>query len=67
MYMVVANLLQKRQNYVSLARGGYAMLIAYLADVGIDLTEWIVGAECDKSPKKGKSGMLCFIKFSWVK
>nr|CAB3266834.1 TBC1 domain family member 23-like [Phallusia mammillata] len=55
MYMVVANLLQKRQTYVSLARGGYAMLVAYLADVGIDLTEWIVGAECEKSPSKGQS------------
>ncbi|XP_076804754.1 TBC1 domain family member 23-like [Clavelina lepadiformis] len=54
MYMVVANLLQKHQTYVSVARGGYASLLDYLTEVGIDLSEWIVGAECPVvSQKKG--------------
>jgi len=52
MYMVVANLLQKRQTYVSVARGGYAVLIEYLSDVGIDLSEWIVGADRPDSSNK---------------
>ena len=44
MYMVVANLLQKRKTYISVAKGGYKSLLEYLTDVGIDLSEWIVGS-----------------------
>ena len=45
MYMVVANLLQKRKTYISVAKGGYRSLLEYLTDVGIDLSEWIVGSD----------------------
>uniref|UniRef100_H2Z092 TBC1 domain family member 23 n=1 Tax=Ciona savignyi TaxID=51511 RepID=H2Z092_CIOSA len=45
MYMVIAHLLQKRQTYISVTRGGFASLLEYLTEVGIDLSEWVVGAE----------------------
>lgn len=45
MHMVVANLLQKHQCYVSIARGGFASLLEYLSEDGIVLSEWIVGSK----------------------
>ena len=51
MYMVVANLLQKRKTYISVVRGGYISLFTYLHDVGIDISEWIVGNKVTESQK----------------
>ena len=60
MHMVVANLLQKHQAFVSMARGGFNSLMEYLTDVGIDLTEWIVGAERPASTASNSSGQYFF-------
>lgn len=54
MYMVIANLLQKRKTYISVVRGGHSSLIEYLVDVGIDLSEWIVGSKVASSTTKSK-------------
>ena len=58
MHMVVANLLQKHQAYVSIARGGFKSLMEYLTDVGIDVSEWIVGAERGSGTGKNSTGDL---------
>ena len=45
MFMVIANLLQKRRNYISVASGGYKSLLEYFNDVkDIDISDWIVGS-----------------------
>ncbi|XP_078486638.1 TBC1 domain family member 23-like [Ciona intestinalis] len=54
MNMVIAHLLQKRQTYISVARGGFNSLLEYLTEVGIDLSEWVVGAE-RATPVQSKS------------
>ena len=68
--MVVANLLQKHQAYVSMARGGFTSLMEYLTDVGIDLTEWIVGAERPAAPGSNASGksfrVFIILNCKWV-
>jgi len=69
MYMVVANLLQKRKTYISVVRGGYISLFTYLHDVGIDISEWIVGNKVTESQKispdeveDGKNKMEILVK-----
>ena len=62
MHMVVANLLQKHQAYVSMARGGFNSLLEYLTDVGIDLTEWIVGTERSSANAANTSGKQSYLR-----